>query len=103
MENIDNKLYNTDFKATGCSNFAFPIFTKKDNLQQIKDKLKEIGVEYRPCIAGNLYEHPFMDSVNQLRFDKNANEIHQNCIYVGNHKDVTPEMVKTLCDELNAL
>ena len=103
MENIDYNLYRTDFKVTGCSNFAFPIFTLRDNLQQIKDKLKEIGVEYRPCIAGNLYEHPFMNSVNQLRFDKNANEIHNNCIYVGNHKDVTPEMVKVLCDELNAL
>lgn len=103
MENIDSDLYRTDYITEGCSNFAFPIFTKKDNLQKIKDRLREIGVEYRPCIAGNLYEHPFMDSVNQFRFDKNANLIHQNCIYVGNHKDVTPEMVETLCHELNKL
>ena len=103
MENIDSDLYRTDYITEGCSNFAFPIFTKKDNLQQIKDRLKEIGVEYRPCIAGNLYEHPFMDSVTQFRFDKHVNEIHKNCIYVGNHKDITPEMVETLCDELNKL
>tara|TARA_R110001583_G_scaffold123793_1_gene275192 strand:+ start:845 stop:2011 length:1167 start_codon:yes stop_codon:yes gene_type:complete len=103
MDNIDSDLYRTDYSREGCSNFAFPIFTKRDNLQKIKDRLNEISVEYRPCIAGNLYEHPFMNSVNQFRFDKNANLIHQNCIYVGNHKDVTPDMVKTLCDELNKL
>ena len=103
IENLDYNLYKTDFNIEGCSNFAFPIFTKRNNLQQIKDKLKEIGVEYRPCIAGNLYEHPFMDKVKQDRFDKTANEIHKNCIYVGNHKDITPDMVKKLCEELNSI
>ena len=103
IRNLDYNLYKTDFNIEGCSNFAFPIFTKRDNLQQIKDKLEEIGVEYRPCIAGNLYEHPFMDKVKQDRFDKTANEIHKNCIYVGNHKDITSDMVKKLCEELNAL
>jgi len=103
IENLDYNLYKTDFNIEGCSNFAFPIFTKRNNLQQIKDKLKEIGVEYRPCIAGNLYEHPFMDKVKQDRFDKTANEIHKNCIYVGNHKDITSDMVKKLCEELNSI
>jgi|TARA_R110001583_G_scaffold154592_2_gene306281 CDP-4-dehydro-6-deoxyglucose reductase, E1 len=103
IENLDCNLYKTDFNIEGCSNFAFPIFTKRDNLQQIKDKLEEIGVEYRPCIAGNLYEHPFMDKVKQDRFDKTANEIHKNCIYVGNHKDITSDMVKKLCEELNSI
>ena len=103
MDNIDSDLYRTDYNREGCSNFAFPIFTKRDNLQKIKDRLNEIGVEYRPCIAGNLYEHPFMNSVNQFRFDKNANLIHQNCIYVGNHKDVTENMVLKLCGELNSI
>ena len=37
--------YFKDFKIEGCSNFAFPIFTKRDNLQQIKDKLKELRIE----------------------------------------------------------
>ena len=103
IENIDSNLYFKDFKIEGCSNFAFPIFTKRDNLQQIKDKLKELRIEYRPCIAGNLYEHPFMDKVKQYRFDENVNEIHNNCIYVGNHKDVTTEMVENLCKVLNSL
>lgn len=103
MNNIDPELYSTDYVREGCSSFAFPIFTKKDNLQSIKDKLTEIGVEYRPCIAGNLYQHPFMKSVKQDRFDHNAQKIHERCIYVGNHKDVTPQMVSNLCEELNKL
>ena len=103
IQNLDCNLYHTNFKIEGCSNFALPIFTKRNNLQQIKDKLKELEIEYRPCIAGNLYEHPFMDSVNQLRFDKNVSKIHKNCIYVGNHKDISSEMTKKLCEELNEL
>jgi len=100
---LDSELYHTDFNCMGCSNFALPIFTKRNNLQKIKDNLKEIGVEYRPCVAGNLYEHPFMKSISQLRFDKNVSEIHNNCIYVGNHKDITTEMVENLCKVLNSL
>lgn len=103
INNLDSKKYKTDFDTTGCSNFAFPIFTKKDNVETIKGKLTEIGVEYRPCIAGNLFEHPFMESVSQYRFDNNAKLIHKNCVYVGNHKDVTPEMIKLLCEVLNLL
>ena len=103
LDNIDSEKYHANYVQDGRSSFAFPIFTKGDNLQSIKDKLKEIGVEYRPCIAGNLYQHPFMKSVTQYRFDNNAQKIHENCVYVGNHKDVTPEMVSTLCKELNQL
>ena len=44
-----------------------------------------------------------MDKVKQDRFDKTANEIHKNCIYVGNHKDITSDMVKKLCEELNSI
>ena len=103
IDNLDSNKYNVDFNIEGCSNFAFPIFTKQNNINEIKKVLREIGVEYRPCIAGNLFEHPFMENVNQHRFDDNAKLIHENCIYVGNHKDVTPEMVKVLCEVLNLL
>ena len=103
LDNLDSSLYKTDFDQTGCSNFALPILTKKNNLQHIKNKLKSYNIEYRPCIAGNLFEHPFMRSKNQKRYDKNAMVIHNNCIYVGNHKDITIAMVKELCEVLNTL
>jgi CDP-6-deoxy-D-xylo-4-hexulose-3-dehydrase len=103
IDNLNSNHYKIDFNSEGCSNFAFPIFTKKNNVEKIKSVLRENNIEYRPCIAGNLYEHPFMKQIKQERFDSNARQIHENCIYVGNHKDVTDEMVKNLCEILNSV
>tara|TARA_S200002703_G_scaffold35525_2_gene30578 strand:+ start:129 stop:698 length:570 start_codon:yes stop_codon:yes gene_type:complete len=103
LRKLDPESFRTDFDVEGCSNFAFPIFTKNNNIDDIKNLLRENDVEYRPCIAGNLYEHPFMNFVEQSRFDKNANEIHNNCIYIGNHKDITHDMITDICDKLNRL
>ena len=103
INNLDSSLYRTDYKSDGCSNFALPIFTKRNNIEQIKTILRENDIEYRPCIAGNLYEHPFMQQVEQETFDDNAKQIHKNCIYVGNHKDVKEDMVIELCEILNSL
>ena len=103
LRKLDPESFRTDFDVEGCSNFAFPIFTKNNNIDDIKNLLRENDVEYRPCIAGNLYEHPFMNFVEQSRFDKNANEIHNNCIYIGNHKDITHDMIADICDKLNRL
>ena len=103
INNLDSSLYRTDYKSDGCSNFALPIFTKRNNIEQIKTILRENDIEYRPCIAGNLYEHPFMQQVEQETFDDNVKQIHRNCIYVGNHKDVKEDMVIELCEILNSL
>ena len=103
LSELDSDKYHTNFVREGCSNFAFPIFTKSVPMNSIKEKLKSMNIEYRPCIAGNLYEHPFMQNINQKRFDENSNKIHTNCVYIGNHKDITPEMVSELCRELNSL
>ena len=94
LSKLDSESFRVDFDVEGCSNFAFPIFTKNNNIDDIKDLLRENGVEY---------EHPFMNFVEQSRFDKNANEIHNNCIYIGNHKDITHDMIETICSELNTL
>lgn len=103
VDELDPTKYKVDFIKDGCSNFALPIFVKNANTEAAKEKMRELNIEYRPCVAGNLYQHPFMEAVNQFRFDKNAQEAHQKCMYVGNHKDVTPQMVKILCEALNSL
>ena len=105
ISTIDSDKYFTDFDTTGCSNFAFPIFTKGSNVSKVKETLMGLGIEYRPCIAGNLYEHPIVSNspYPQLRYDKTCKTIHDNCVYVGNHKDVTTEMILELCDSLNGV
>ena len=103
INNLKPFLYKTYFITEGCSNYALPIFTKSNRMPAVKEKLKEMNIEYRPLISGNLFEHPFMKSINQFQFDDNAKIIHDSCIYVGNHKDITPSMVKDLCEALNSI
>ena len=103
IENLKPDLYKTYFIMEGCSNYALPIFTKNNNMPAVKEKLKEMNIEYRPLISGNLFAHPFMKPISQFQFDDNAKIVHDNCIYVGNHKDITPSMVKDLCEALNSV
>lgn len=104
LDNLDSDKYITDYKTDGCSNFAFPIFVKKRELMSnVYDILNKKQVEYRPCIAGNLHNHPLTKDIPNTYSDKNAEMIHNNCIYIGNHKDVSPEDVLNLCKELNTV
>jgi CDP-6-deoxy-D-xylo-4-hexulose-3-dehydrase len=103
IDNLDPDKYYKDFNLEGISNFAFPIFSKTVNINSVKELLSNMDIEYRPCIAGNLYEHPFMDCIDQERYDINSQKIHENCVYVGNHKDVSCPMIKNLCEGLNSL
>lgn len=96
--------YKKDFNTDGISSFCLPIFCKSKELRQkVENVLNEKNIEYRPFIGGNLYRHPFMNSVNQLRIDNNSEEIHQKCIYVGNHQDVTIDMVDKLLSYISDL
>ena len=98
-----DKFY-TDFKLEGNSSFCFPVITKstQEDTLALRKYLESQGVETRPIIAGNLYEHPFMDRVNQYRHDKNAKVIHQNGFYIGNNHAVDTEDVTWLVEKLNA-
>lgn len=103
LDRLDPDKFRTDFKTEGCSSFAFPIFVKQPELmEKVCKALEDAEIEYRPCIAGNLHNHPLTKDFTRYP-DKNAENVHQNCIYVGNHKDVTEEDILSLCTTLNAL
>jgi CDP-6-deoxy-D-xylo-4-hexulose-3-dehydrase len=101
---LDGDKFYSDFPVEGNSSFCFPIILKhKGFIQGIRKKLMEMGVETRPIIGGNLYRHPFMNSVNQYKLDKNAEIVHANGFYVGNNHNVKKEDVVWLIDNLNNL
>jgi len=101
---LDSDKYFTSYTVEGCSNFALPIFVKNSNLlDKVKKVLREESIEYRPCIAGNLHRHPITKDIPHLYKDTVSQKIHENCIYIGNHKDVTKVEVSNLCDRLNKL
>lgn len=98
---LDGDRYYSDFIVEGNSSFCFPVICKKGNRDEIRQRLDSMGIETRPIIAGNLYEHPFMKSTNQYRYDENASIVHRNGFYVGNNHGVTESQVDMLVEELN--
>ena len=102
IKELDSTKYETGFLTEGISNFALPIFVKDpDSLDQVKKTLNQNDVEYRPCIAGNINRHPLALMLPKRYPDVNAERVHNQCMYVGNHQHVTEEDVSKLCEVLN--
>jgi dTDP-4-amino-4,6-dideoxygalactose transaminase len=87
----------------GTSLFAFPIIRTDGNINKVSEALKENGIDNRPLIAGNLFRHPMMSSVNTYVVEGKADFIHDNSLYVGNNEFVTTDDVKRLVRILNAI
>ena len=99
---LDKNKFITNFDTEGMSNFSFPIICLEEkNKEKVRDCLDKMGIENRPIISGSLYRQPFMKNVNQLRYDKNAEVIHLNGLYVGNHTEVSEDMIEKMCIEIN--
>jgi|15BtaG_2_1085339.scaffolds.fasta_scaffold01916_4 CDP-6-deoxy-D-xylo-4-hexulose-3-dehydrase len=107
MENLDPDLYKTNFNTEGISSFCLPIYTKKVDINKVEKLLLSNEIEYRPCVAGNLIKHPMFKRIkhNMIHhsFSMNSDLIHNNCIYVGNHQDVSTDNVLELCTLLNGV
>ena len=101
---LDGDRYYANFKTDGNCSFCFPVITKSpDETNRLRDQLENEGVETRPIIAGNLYEHPFMQKQCSFRYDRNAKIVHNNGFYVGNNHMVTLSDVDWLVDTLNGV
>jgi CDP-6-deoxy-D-xylo-4-hexulose-3-dehydrase len=98
---LDSSKFYTDFRTEGNSSFCFPVIMKDKSPEVIRHALSVQGVETRPIIAGNLYEHPFMQSTAQYRLDVNAKIVHNNGFYIGNNHNVTEGDVDWLVEYLN--
>ena len=101
-ENLDCSKYFNNFKVEGNSSFCFPVITKnKDQKDVLLEKLNKEGIETRPVIAGNLYNHPFISGVVDQNVDDKANYVHENGFYVGNNHNITLKDVDWLLKLLN--
>jgi len=80
------------------TSFALPIVLTgalSGKRQLIADALIEQGVECRPIIAGNFTKQPVMKYLNSntVAALPNADEVHFNGLYIGNHpKDLSKEI-----------
>jgi len=103
VSGLDDAKYYCNFDDDGISSFCLPIITKTGNISEVKKLLDSEGIEHRPFIGGNLYKHPpFNDRVVD-HFELNSEYINSNCVYVGNHQDITLGMVSDLVLQLNKL
>jgi len=101
MTRLDPTKYYTSFITEGLSSFAFPIISKNQNIEKLKEKLTAVGIENRPFIAGNLSKQIYMNKVNMYRDFPNSDLIHTSGMYLGNNQFITNEMMDVGLDILN--
>ena len=99
-----------DFDNEGSSNFALPLILKEEYKNKLKDVckiLEEEKVEYRLGTAGggNQALQPYLDKFNHRVEGElpNANYIHHNALYIGNHVDLTFGQIVSLTGKLNTI
>ena len=108
LENLDSEKYFTDFDTEGNSSFALPLILAKPDatlLNKICAFLKKEQVEYRLGTAGggNQARQPYLKNYSFRQADDldNANYIHDNSLYIGNHTELNKEQIVELCRGLN--
>tara|TARA_R100001594_G_scaffold45245_2_gene78011 strand:+ start:823 stop:1980 length:1158 start_codon:yes stop_codon:yes gene_type:complete len=108
LENLDSEKYFTDFDTEGNSSFALPLILAQPDtalLKKICAFLKKEQVEYRLGTAGggNQARQPYLKNYSFRQADDldNANYIHDNSLYIGNHTELNKEQIVELCRGLN--
>jgi CDP-6-deoxy-D-xylo-4-hexulose-3-dehydrase len=60
---------------------------------KLKSIFNELGIEYRPIVAGNLLLHPFLKKWKDTVKVPNAEILNNNGVYIGNNQFITEEMI----------
>ena len=94
-----------DYNLDGASSFALPmIAVDQRGHETVMKVLRDLDIEARPIVAGNLRLQPFLRDLSQVTARPEAlpvaNHIHNHGTYVGNGHHVTADMVSTLCETL---
>lgn len=83
---------------------VIPIIAKYSGLiEKVKSTLDSSGIEWRPIVGGNMLRHTALGMQDCASNFPRAQHIHDNGLYVGLHRGVTPSMVRNLTKELNSL
>lgn len=110
LDNLDPKLYYTDFDTNGSCNYAFTLVLRHPD-DQLRDmvmaKLKEAGVEFRRGTSGggNQLRQPYLRKImgNEYRKYPNVEHIHFYGFYIGNYPSLEKSKILKLCSMLNDL
>ncbi len=83
------------------SSFTLPFVCKmRENRDILLKILDDLNVESRPIVGGNLLIHPFLEKWKDSIQTPNATILNDHGVYIGNHQNVTRDMIDTLFDAI---
>tara|TARA_Y100000996_G_scaffold144237_1_gene110872 strand:+ start:902 stop:2026 length:1125 start_codon:yes stop_codon:yes gene_type:complete len=104
MKHLDPERFYVPYNDPGNSSFALPFICKnKEDMPKLKTIFKELGVEYRPVVSGNLLLHPFLKKWKDTVKVPNANIINDNGVYIGNSQFVTGDMIVKVFEAIKTI
>ena len=101
---LNPKIFKTDFKVKGNSNYAFTLVLNQPNME-IRDRVEILlggaGIEFRRGLSGggNQLRQPYLKGkkgIPQPSFVPNTDHIHHYAWYIGNYPDLDSEKIDTL-------
>lgn len=111
LENLDKKIYYTDFDTQGSSNYAFIVILKNPDMkfcEKVMTTLRKNGIEFRRGTSGggNQLRQPYLKRiVGEKEYEKypNVEHIHFYGFYIGNYPTLEKEKILKLCSILNSI
>ena len=109
LNNLNKKIYRTDYELLGNSNYAFPLVLNKKNFKN-RNLLEKImtkeRIEFRRGNAGggNQLRQPYLKNViKNINFKnfKEVDHIHFFGYYIGNYPSLKREKILKICRILN--
>lgn len=109
FEQINPKLYQTDFEFEGSSNYAFNLILKEpapELMASLSQKLNNNGVEFRRGSAGggNQLRQPYLQSLLSKEVLKSCpltDHVHFYGMYIGNFPNLSAEEIKKISTIVN--
>jgi len=109
LENLDSKLYFTDFDLEGSCNYAFNLVLKNPDqalCERVMKAMRESRVEFRRGSAGggNQLRQPYLKGIVKDREYANypvTDHVHFYGFYIGNQPALDEKKIPKLCSMLN--
>ena len=109
LNNLNKKIYRTDYELLGHSNYAFPLVLKKKNFKNrnlLEKVMTRHRIEFRRGNAGggNQLRQPYLKNIiKNINFKnfKEVDHIHFFGYYIGNYPSLKKEKILKICNILN--
>lgn len=109
LNNLNKKIYRTDYELVGNSNYAFPLVLNEKNFKKrnlLEKIMTEKRIEFRRGNAGggNQLRQPYLKNIiKNINFKnfKEVDHIHFFGYYIGNYPSLKKEKILKICKILN--